>query len=63
MQFHDRRNEPRGPSGRRTGRTVTVQRQKPVLGDESLEAMSQSCPDCKAEPYEPCHPECSSHWT
>jgi hypothetical protein len=32
------------------------------LADDALEAMSRTCEDCTAAPYEPCHPECSSRW-
>ena len=33
-----------------------------LCGDCDL-AMGQACPDCRAEPYEPCHIDCSSRWT
>ena len=33
-----------------------------LCGDCDL-AMGQACPDCRAEPYEPCRIDCSSRWT
>ena len=43
-------------------RSVNVVRQQPELGDRNLEALLESCPDCRAQPLQPCFPECSSHW-
>lgn len=32
------------------------------LSENNLEAMSRACDDCGAEPFTPCHPDCSSRW-
>lgn len=32
------------------------------LSDDALKAMSRTCEDCAAAPYEPCHLDCSSGW-
>lgn len=60
VMYRDRRHgkvtETRGRRG------VNLKRQAPELGDTSLAALSETCPDCKASPFEPCHSECSSHW-
>jgi hypothetical protein len=25
--------------------------------------LDEACPDCLAQPGEPCHPDCSTNWT
>ena len=25
--------------------------------------LDETCPDCRAVPAEPCHPDCSTNWT
>jgi len=32
------------------------------LSEDNLEAMGRTCDDCRAEPYCPCHVDCSSRW-
>lgn len=55
------------PGGRRSpvnmSRTVAPGKMPTQeMSDQSLEGLSQSCPDCKSEPFQPCHYDCSSRW-